>query len=119
MRLVSGRAQFGVFEQRIEFEADIAVVAAGALPYWPKHVLSLADQLIRHSPGDCFVVRPSRNKPISWPSNWPVLSKSATIIGLEVSPVAPNCRLTRTSSGSIESSQSLVPVAIRDSKMWA
>ena len=36
------------------------------------------------------------------------------MIGLEVAPVAPSARLRTTRSGSIESSQSLVPHAIRD-----
>ena len=36
------------------------------------------------------------------------------MIGLEVAPVAPSGRLLATSSGSTESSQSLVPVAISD-----
>ena len=37
------------------------------------------------------------------------------MIGLEVAPVAPAARFDRTRSGSIESSQSFVPVASRDS----
>src|SRR5262245_24058780 len=44
----------------------------------------------------------------------PVLIRSATIIGLDVAPVMPQPRLRTTSSGSTESSQTLVPVAIND-----
>src|SRR5215212_11451110 len=36
------------------------------------------------------------------------------IIGFDVAPVAPSARFVFTKSGSIESSQSLVPVAMRD-----
>ena len=36
------------------------------------------------------------------------------MIGFEVAPVAPSARFLATSSGSIESSQSLVPQAIRE-----
>src|SRR5688572_10991948 len=39
---------------------------------------------------------------------------SETMIGLEVAPVAPSLRLDATRSGSIESSHSFVPVAMRD-----
>ena len=38
------------------------------------------------------------------------------MIGFEVAPVAPSARLVRTKSGSIESSQSFVPLATNDSK---
>ena len=48
-------------------------------------------------------------------SNRPVANRSATMIGLDVAPVAPVARFDRTKSGSIESSQSFVPVASRDS----
>ena len=36
------------------------------------------------------------------------------MIGLEVAPVAPRARFVATASGSMESSHSLVPQAIRD-----
>src|SRR5690348_10886803 len=42
--------------------------------------------------------------------------RSEMMIGFEVAPVAPSARLVFTKSGSTESSQSLVPVAIRDCK---
>ena len=42
-------------------------------------------------------------------SNRPVLMRSAMMIGFEVAPVAPSARLRAISSGSTESSQSLVP----------
>ena len=48
-------------------------------------------------------------------SNRPVANRSATMIGLEVAPVAPAARFDRTKSGSIESSHSFVPVASSDS----
>ena len=44
----------------------------------------------------------------------PLATKSATMMGLEVAPVAPMARSRRTKSGSTESSQSFVPVAIKD-----
>src|SRR5437899_178562 len=47
-------------------------------------------------------------------SNRPVLIRSEIIMGFEVAPVAPSARLRVTRSGSIESSHSLVPVAISD-----
>src|SRR6185437_11633201 len=46
-------------------------------------------------------------------SNRPVLIRSEMIIGLEVAPDAPQARFSTTKSGSIESSQSLVPLAIK------
>ncbi len=46
--------------------------------------------------------------------NAPALMMSATMIGLLVAPVAPAARFFFTSGGSIESSQTLVPVAISD-----
>src|SRR5262249_6637891 len=48
-------------------------------------------------------------------SDLPVLMISATMIGLLVAPVAPSARLRLTSTGSTESSHSLVPHAISDS----
>src|SRR5581483_1202869 len=39
---------------------------------------------------------------------------SATMIGLDVAPVAPQARLRATSSGSMESSHSFVPAAMSD-----
>ncbi len=47
-------------------------------------------------------------------SKRPVLMMSAMMMGLEVAPVAPSARFVFTKSGSIESSHSLVPVAIKD-----
>ena len=47
-------------------------------------------------------------------SNRPVLIRSAMMIGFEVAPVAPSARLRAISSGSTESSQSLVPEATSD-----
>src|SRR4051812_2978028 len=47
-------------------------------------------------------------------SNAPVLTMSATMIGLDVAPVAPSARFFCTSLGSIESSQTLVPVPISE-----
>ena len=49
-----------------------------------------------------------------WSLNAPALMMSATMIGLLVAPVAPAARFFFTSGGSIESSQTLVPVAISD-----
>src|SRR5258708_5596998 len=40
--------------------------------------------------------------------------RSDTITGLDVAPVAPQARFSRTKSGSTESSHSFVPVATRD-----
>src|SRR5262245_62119244 len=48
------------------------------------------------------------------PSNRPVASRSEMMIGFDVAPVAPKPRLRAISSGSTESSQSLVPEATRD-----
>src|SRR5262245_20337355 len=47
-------------------------------------------------------------------SKRPVLMRSEMMIGLLVAPVAPSARFAFTSSGSIESSQSLVPAATSD-----
>src|SRR5579864_7542043 len=51
---------------------------------------------------------------VSDESKRPVLMRSETMIGLEVAPLAPQARLRATSSGSTESSHSLVPQAMRD-----
>src|SRR6516225_5164495 len=59
--------------------------------------------------------RPSRISLFSRSSSRPVLMMSLTMIGLEVAPLAPHGRLRATSSGSTESSQSLVPQATSDS----
>ena len=45
-----------------------------------------------------------------------MFSRLATITGFEVAPVAPSVRFDWTRSGSIESSQILVPEVINDSK---
>src|SRR5262249_53214424 len=47
-------------------------------------------------------------------SNRPVSRMSAMMIGLDVAPVAPKARLRAISSGSTESSHSLVPQATSD-----
>src|SRR5258708_5699061 len=47
-------------------------------------------------------------------SKWPPLMRSEMMMGLEVAPVAPAARFLRTSCGSTLSSQTLVPVAMRD-----
>src|ERR1700716_2739813 len=47
-------------------------------------------------------------------SNLPPLMMSDTMIGFEVAPLAPIARFFLTSSGSIESSHTLVPVAMSD-----
>ena len=49
-------------------------------------------------------------------SNRPVLIRSAMMMGLDVAPVAPLRGCVATSSGSTESSQSLVPQATSDSR---
>ena len=54
-------------------------------------------------------------------SKRPVLIRSEMMIGFDVAPVAPSARFLTTRSGSIESSQSLVPDAISDRSgelMW-
>src|SRR4029450_5272283 len=47
-------------------------------------------------------------------SKRPVLMRSEMMIGLLVAPVAPSARFDLTRSGSIESSQSFVPLATSD-----
>src|ERR1700760_856416 len=47
-------------------------------------------------------------------SKRPVASRSEMMIGLDVAPVAPFARLVAISTGSTESSHSLVPHATRD-----
>ena len=44
-----------VFQQWIQLEAYVAVVAPGLLPHRKKHLLRLADQLVGRLPGDLLV----------------------------------------------------------------
>src|SRR5229473_3701799 len=56
----------------------------------------------------------SRIKRLRASSKRPVLIRSETMMGFEVAPVAPRARFFLMRSGSIESSHSLVPLAIKD-----
>ena len=46
-----------IFQQRIQLEADVAVVAGGRLPDGQEDLLGLVDQFVGHLPGDRGVVR--------------------------------------------------------------
>lgn len=48
--------QLGIFNQRVELEADIAIVAAAGLPGGQERLLCFADQLIGQFPGNGFIV---------------------------------------------------------------
>ena len=49
------RTELGIFQQRIELEAHVAVVAVRLFPDRTKHGLRLAHQLVGHPPGDLLV----------------------------------------------------------------
>ena len=54
--LIKGRGERRIFQQRVQFEADVAVIAMRPFPDRQKHVLGLPDQIIRHFPGDRGIV---------------------------------------------------------------
>ena len=53
-------------------------------------------------------------KVASWSSKRPVLTRSAMMMGLEVAPLTPLALFFSISLGSTESSQTVVPVSMRD-----
>ena len=90
----------GVFEQRIEFEADVPVVAARLLPHRQEHILRRSHHLIRKLPGrilgrQALLFEQLRQLRIEAPD----LIRSVMMIGFEVAPEAPKARLVRTKSG--------------------
>ena len=58
------QVQLRVFQQRIDLEADVAVVAAGRLPHGQEDLLGVAHQQVGHLPGDFVVVEPLPGQPI-------------------------------------------------------
>src|SRR5208337_1110168 len=49
---VVGRATVGILEQRVQFVADVAVVAVCLLPHRQEYLLRVGDESIGHVPGD-------------------------------------------------------------------
>ena len=89
--LRDGHVAVRVFQQRVELEADVAVVAAGLLPDRQEDLLGRLTSLSVMRPGDGLVVVPGLHEAAAMsPSNRPVLIRSEMMIGLDVAPVAPS-----------------------------
>ena len=72
------QVQLRVFQQRIDLEAHVAVVAAGLLPDGQEDLLGVADQRVGHLPGDLAVVEALPHKSLDlarrigrWPTDRP------------------------------------------------
>ena len=56
--LGDGQITVRIFKQRIQFEADIAVIATRLLPNGQKNFLGLAHEHIGKAPGDILIAEP-------------------------------------------------------------
>ena len=84
------------------------------LPDRQEHCLGLRDQLVGQLPGDLLVVEPLLHQLVQIVVEAARLDQVGNDDRVAWSPVAPRARLRATRSGSIESSQNLVPLAMRD-----
>ena len=82
-----------VFQQRVEFEADVAVVAAGAVPDRLERRLGPGARASRSVARRSLRRRALRRSgTVRSVSKRPVLIRSEMMIGLDVAPVAPRAR---------------------------
>ncbi len=114
--LLVRRSGLRIFQQRIQLEAHVAVVAARFVPRRQENLLGIADQTVGQLPGDLRIVQALLDQLIQPLIEAAGLDEVADDDGIRGRTGGADARFDRTRSGSIESSQSFVPQATRDSR---